>query len=990
MDSRRTYREKMAKKKVSSTGQKSGFSCRSSQKTLNATDSEEIYGTDDCSGDDVHGVSEHPRSSTSRSAAIGPQLSGLDRSSGQGNSHRLGASLSPNRSKRGSSKKIVSQSSSGQDVSELFLLDTGHSLVTGRCQNSPDTRLPDRSVSEIIPGTDRNISGQSSQGTGSKDKSRKSTAHGTGQPDITGYNHSADSGRFHRTGQPVRTRQPDNFRHQQNKSGHNRGLTDNLSSTPHNISNNSVLIYEPENHSNNDRSVINNSRQRATTSRDSRRGGKHTPSLVRSLFYSHSRSRSRSHSKSVKSRRSRSHAKKLRKHTHRSDKRKRYSSSSYSSSSSSSSPHYHHRRKRRHRSRSPQPHKRSHKRNRSSSSSSRSPRVHKSRVDSLNTRPIDTMQSGRSSVLPQKRQNSSPIQHDTSQELSIRVRNNDFDVENVTHNTSRVSRSPSSGEENESFVGIKFPQVIEEIYKLLPEDKFPRKENSSAASIPKPKSSIEEEIAKQESPSVSLPQSHLLVNTMNFIQDQMKKDHSPEDWVVQRKDMNSLVRTKFYQSHNNKVPVSKEVPLDQDANKLNLSLSGTTSIPVKNLNSFESQLRNLLQILSHADIFSYAAYRSLCLEKMDPPMLKRILESLAMSINHSVSLASYLTVEIQQARREAAIRSAPKSLSDLAKIRLRSAPIVSESLFAGKIDEIYKENTETLTNNLISRTVTSSQNRIQQSSGSTSNSQNRRLDFKKPQSKSQTFRSRRDQKKIPSKTSSDPSRGGSSYIRGFGKSVRGAPSRRGPLTVQDNEVPPPLPHPQPMIPVGGRLAHFAHFWQNITSNQWVFSIVKRGYRIPFKELPPLSSQPIFFHQSQRPELAEEVNNLLQKRAVEEIIPESPGFYSRIFLVPKKNGKLRLIIDLSTLNHYGLTQSFRMETQKKVRNSIHPKDWAFSLDLTDAYLHVLIHPMSRKYLRFTLNNKIFQFRALSFGLSTSPFVFTQLYIYTPKLFPSFLI
>ena len=33
-------------------------------------------------------------------------------------------------------------------------------------------------------------------------------------------------------------------------------------------------------------------------------------------------------------------------------------------------------------------------------------------------------------------------------------------------------------------------------------------------------------------------------------------------------------------------------------------------------------------------------------------------------------------------------------------------------------------------------------------------------------------------------------------------------------------------------------------------------------------------------------------------------------------------------------------------------------------------------MSRKYLRFTLNNKIFQFRALPFGLSTSPFVFTQ--------------
>ena len=90
-------------------------------------------------------------------------------------------------------------------------------------------------------------------------------------------------------------------------------------------------------------------------------------------------------------------------------------------------------------------------------------------------------------------------------------------------------------------------------------------------------------------------------------------------------------------------------------------------------------------------------------------MLKRILKSLAMSINHSVSPDSYLTVEIQQARREAAIRSAPKSLSDLAKIRLRSASIVSEYLFAGKIDVISKENTEALTSNLISRTVTSSQ-----------------------------------------------------------------------------------------------------------------------------------------------------------------------------------------------------------------------------------------------------------------------------------------
>ena len=78
--------------------------------------------------------------------------------------------------------------------------------------------------------------------------------------------------------------------------------------------------------------------------------------------------------------------------------------------------------------------------------------------------------------------------------------------------------------------------------------------------------------------------------------------------------------------------------------------------------------------------------------------------------------------------------------------------------------------------------------------------------------------------------------------------------------------------------------------------------------------------------------------------MEKVEPESPGFYSRIFLAPKKNGKLRLIIDLSRLNTLLDIQSFRMETANKVRQAIQPNDWAFSLDLTDAYLQVFTRLM----------------------------------------------
>ena len=58
-----------------------------------------------------------------------------------------------------------------------------------------------------------------------------------------------------------------------------------------------------------------------------------------------------------------------------------------------------------------------------------------------------------------------------------------------------------------------------------------------------------------------------------------------------------------------------------------------------------------------------------------------------------------------------------------------------------------------------------------------------------------------------------------------------------------------------------------------------------------------------------------------KGAVEEIHPVSPGFYSRIFLVPKKNGKVRLIIDLSTLNRHVFIQSSKMETLLEHRHYI---------------------------------------------------------------------
>ena len=54
-----------------------------------------------------------------------------------------------------------------------------------------------------------------------------------------------------------------------------------------------------------------------------------------------------------------------------------------------------------------------------------------------------------------------------------------------------------------------------------------------------------------------------------------------------------------------------------------------------------------------------------------------------------------------------------------------------------------------------------------------------------------------------------------------------------------------------------------------------------------------------------------------------------------------------------------------------------RNFAFKIDLQDAYFHVPIHPSSRKYLRFAFENRVYQFQVLPFGLNTAPQIFTRL-------------
>ncbi len=68
--------------------------------------------------------------------------------------------------------------------------------------------------------------------------------------------------------------------------------------------------------------------------------------------------------------------------------------------------------------------------------------------------------------------------------------------------------------------------------------------------------------------------------------------------------------------------------------------------------------------------------------------------------------------------------------------------------------------------------------------------------------------------------------------------------------------------------------------------------------------------------------------------------------------------------------------FKMETPASILAAVTKGQWMTSIDLSDAYFHVPIHYVSRKYLRFVFLGVVYQFRAHCFGISTARMIFTQ--------------
>ena len=194
----------------------------------------------------------------------------------------------------------------------------------------------------------------------------------------------------------------------------------------------------------------------------------------------------------------------------------------------------------------------------------------------------------------------------------------------------------------------------------------------------------------------------------------------------------------------------------------------------------------------------------------------------------------------------------------------------------------------------------------------------------------------------------------------------------------------PLIPPDPTtLPVGGRLGYFHLNWKFLGAHPSVIKTLEFGLqlpigsvRIPSSRVPLINSQ--YSSLEKNVVLCQAVVDMLLKGAIQEVRDSSSlAFYSRLFLVAKKTGGWRPVIDLSHLNLYLDFPTFRMETTQSIRNSLQVGQWTTSLDLEDAYFHVPMATTVHKLLRFQVMGKVYQFVAMPFGLATAPREFTTL-------------
>ncbi|XP_071091242.1 uncharacterized protein [Haliotis cracherodii] len=180
-----------------------------------------------------------------------------------------------------------------------------------------------------------------------------------------------------------------------------------------------------------------------------------------------------------------------------------------------------------------------------------------------------------------------------------------------------------------------------------------------------------------------------------------------------------------------------------------------------------------------------------------------------------------------------------------------------------------------------------------------------------------------------------------------------------------------LPPPAVQVldtPVGGRLAHFCQNWE-ILGDPYVTNIIQHRYKLTLIDDLPLTSSPIVdtYPPTQQQPLSRNITALLYKKAIE--VVHAPaitlGFYSPVFLVPKKDSG----------QGQDDTEPHRLQQTLPGASTVIPDDHAQATAIPDPGAGDAHQPGHQGHLIFM--GVHYQWVVPPFGISSAPWLFTRL-------------
>ena len=123
-----------------------------------------------------------------------------------------------------------------------------------------------------------------------------------------------------------------------------------------------------------------------------------------------------------------------------------------------------------------------------------------------------------------------------------------------------------------------------------------------------------------------------------------------------------------------------------------------------------------------------------------------------------------------------------------------------------------------------------------------------------------------------------------------------------------------------------------------------------GMNLDLLDIPTQTQFPheIKMSQKETEAVAEHIQQLLVKGAIEECPYPGLGFVSNIFLHPKPDGSYRMILNLKKFNKFVEYAHFKMEFLNHILDLVLPFSFMCVLDLTDAYLTI---PVGKFFVKF---------------------------------------